>query len=242
MPVGFYDHGAFLLIAVVLPLYGAFITYPKFLKAVAADPRVRLASYSMSVVQLIWFTGVAVVAWPSADRPFARIGLVWSQADPFFSGLAVAVAIAVVQYAQGRRILADERRRAVALKHMERILPWLPHTAEEFKMFVFFALSVGLWEEIFWRGFLLWYLGHYASQHVALILSCVLFGAAHLYQGWRGMVATGLTGVVFAGVYLLTRSLWMSMMLHAFILLNTGRLALRLLEHEDSDLVELNPS
>lgn len=242
MAVDPYDFWAVLLFAIFLPLYGAFVTYPKFLKAVAADPSLRLRNYVIVIVYCLCFTAFAVVVWPSVDRPFAAIGLTLSTAPSFLSGLAAAVAVALVQFAQAQRILANEHRRAVALKQMERVLPWLPHTAEEFKMFVFLALSVGLWEEIFWRGYLPWFLGHDINQDLALIVSCALFGVAHLYQGWRGVVLTGLIGLVFAGVYVLTGSLWVSMVLHALTLLSTGRLTLRLLQCEDSSMPELNPS
>jgi hypothetical protein len=43
----------------------------------------------------------------------------------------------------------------------------------------------------------------------SLLATSALFGAMHAYQGLSGIIATGLTGLVFGGVYLTTgRNLW----------------------------------
>jgi CAAX protease family protein len=48
-----------------------------------------------------------------------------------------------------------------------------------------------------------------------MVVSSALFGLAHAYQGVSGMVATGLTGLLFAGVYLATgRNLWAAIIAH----------------------------
>lgn len=48
-----------------------------------------------------------------------------------------------------------------------------------------------------------------------MLASSLLFGIVHAYQGLSGMVATGLTGLVFAAVYLATgRNLWAAIVAH----------------------------
>ena len=48
--------------------------------------------------------------------------------------------------------------------------------------------------------------------------SSALFGAVHAYQGLSGVFATGLTGPVFAGVYLVTgRNLWATIVSHGVL-------------------------
>jgi membrane protease YdiL (CAAX protease family) len=48
-----------------------------------------------------------------------------------------------------------------------------------------------------------------------MAVSSALFGLAHAYQGVSGMVATGLTGLLFAGIYLATgRNLWAAIIAH----------------------------
>jgi membrane protease YdiL (CAAX protease family) len=48
-----------------------------------------------------------------------------------------------------------------------------------------------------------------------VLLSSLLFGLAHIYQGWKGAVSASILGVVFAGLYLITGSLLLPMVIHA---------------------------
>jgi len=75
-------------------------------------------------------------------------------------------------------------------------------------------------EEAGYRGWILTRcaeLGRYSRSAWigGMVVSSALFGLAHSYQGISGMVATGLTGLLFAGVYLATgRNLWAAIVAH----------------------------
>ena len=52
----------------------------------------------------------------------------------------------------------------------------------------------------------------------AALASSVLFGVIHTYQGVSGVIATGLTGLVFAAVYLGSgRNLWPAVIAHGVL-------------------------
>ena len=80
-------------------------------------------------------------------------------------------------------------------------------------------------EETLWRGFLFWYLGQSMPIWVAAIISAVGFGLAHGYQGLANVPRVAFVGAVFSGLYLLTGSLWLSIILHAAVDLLQGRMA-----------------
>jgi membrane protease YdiL (CAAX protease family) len=70
------------------------------------------------------------------------------------------------------------------------------------------------------RGFLLYYLGVYMPHINTLervVLISLFFGLAHIYQGWAGAAAAGTLGLVLAGLYLLTGSLFLPMAIHALV-------------------------
>src|SRR5262245_60844886 len=75
-------------------------------------------------------------------------------------------------------------------------------------------------EELAYRGWILACCaeigGHSrGAWFAAVLVSSVLFGAVHAYQGLSGMISTGLTGVVFAVTYLATgRNLWATIIAH----------------------------
>lgn len=75
-------------------------------------------------------------------------------------------------------------------------------------------------EELAYRGWILARCvevggGSRSAWVAAVLVSSVLFGAVHAYQGLSGMISTGLTGVVFGVTYLATgRNLWTAIIAH----------------------------
>ncbi len=90
-------------------------------------------------------------------------------------------------------------------------------------------------EEVAYRGWIMNRLAEVgrfspSAWMVAVLASSVLFGVIHLYQGLSGVIATGLSGVVFAMVYVVTgRNLWAAIVTHgvsnttSFVLMYLGR-------------------
>jgi membrane protease YdiL (CAAX protease family) len=89
-------------------------------------------------------------------------------------------------------------------------------------------------EEFVYRGYLLNRLAQLfgsrkAGWVVALVLTSVLFGLGHRYQGLSGIVTTGLNGLIFGLLYLASkRNLWVPILAHGssntvgFLLIYTG--------------------
>lgn len=95
-------------------------------------------------------------------------------------------------------------------------LDFLPVTPAETAVFdLVLAPIASAGEEIVYRGFLmgqLWLLT--GNGWIAAVLSSVVFGLVHGYQGIWGIVRTGLIGMVFAVGVILTGSLVPSMIAH----------------------------
>jgi len=79
------------------------------------------------------------------------------------------------------------------------------------------------------------YLGIHISFTAALVLSTILFGFAHIYQGWKGVLGTGLVGGVLAYLYLSTGSLLLPIVLHILIDARIVFLAPTLLKLDDQE-------
>ena len=52
---------------------------------------------------------------------------------------------------------------------------------------------------------------------LSVIISSVIFGLGHLYQGWFGVMKTTVAGICLAILVLLTKSVWPAMIAHAGI-------------------------
>lgn len=97
----------------------------------------------------------------------------------------------------------------------------LPTTRGELAWGALLSITAGVTEELFFRLLLPLLLVLCGSPGVAAFaLACVLFGAAHRYQGAAGMVATALVGAVLTLAYLLSGSLAAAVLLHVAIDLN----------------------
>ena len=102
----------------------------------------------------------------------------------------------------------------------EGVLSILPRTPAERRGFAVLASTGGSTEGTVWRGLVI-------AALVALlpplplvgyvIVSAVVFGWAHLYQGVAGIFTTAAMGLIFAFLYLATSSLLVPIVLHALM-------------------------
>jgi len=97
--------------------------------------------------------------------------------------------------------------------------------------FVLLSLTAGICEEVLFRGYLLWYLSCLVPTVAAWLAGALLFGMAHAYQGSGGVLRTGLVGAGLVALYVISGSLWLPMILHAFVDVNSGLLAYAYLKH-----------
>lgn len=93
----------------------------------------------------------------------------------------------------------------------------IPRTKKEKKWFLFVSLTAGICEEIVWRGCLLFLLQDIfpaLSMLTAGIISCILFGLIHCYQGIHGIIKTAIISVIFVLLYFVTDSIFPGIFLH----------------------------
>lgn len=78
-----------------------------------------------------------------------------------------------------------------------------------------FAMFIGLHEEALFRGFVLGRLrALFGSTVAAVLISTVIFGSLHAYQGMVGVVQTGMVGLVLALVAVRCRTIWPAVVAH----------------------------
>jgi membrane protease YdiL (CAAX protease family) len=209
------DHVLALVLAVFFPIRSATFGYRRLVQAAEADvPRVRVWLYRQAVAIQWTLSALLVALWIGQRRPWLELGLEWHgslRTYTVFLGVAIAVAGVAFQLPRVFRdadTLARIRRR---LAHMPRMIP-----AGEDEMRLFYALSItaGVCEELLFRGFLFWYAMHFMPWPWAAAATVLLFGIGHSYQGPTGIVTTSIAGAVFMTLYLMTGSLYLSMLVH----------------------------
>jgi membrane protease YdiL (CAAX protease family) len=99
-------------------------------------------------------------------------------------------------------------------------LALLPRTREERLTFAMLAVTAGICEEVVFRGFGFAYVRFLwpgVTDGWLIVITSVVFGLAHLYQGPRGVLLTGLAGAVFASMTVETGSLLPAIAVHAMV-------------------------
>lgn len=207
-------------LALVQPLAGV-RRWSAFLGRLAAEPELRLRFYRRGVRRQWALTAVLLaVALLTGVRPDG-LGLGWrvAGASSVAGALAAAAAVSLVVVGALRWQAARCPDAAVLGQVLRRVAPLLPVGGRERRWFGMVAVTAGVCEEVVYRGFLVRYLmsvGH-LSLGAALVVSAVVFGLGHAYQGVLGMVGAGLLGYVLAQLYATTGSLWMPIVAHVLL-------------------------
>jgi uncharacterized protein len=206
----------FLFLSIVLPWRGRermrhFMTQP----AVSGRERIRLY---ISTILFQWLLA-AVVAWRASARGLTcpQLGLAKERLPSIvLLSLIGATLIAVAHWMNLRRLAGSNHPAAEKLRAMAARL--FPQSAKETVLFTILAVTAGICEEFIFRGFAIAVLfGAGVSSWIAVLVSSLMFGAAHLYQGKGGSIGTGILGIVFASIRIAYHSIFPVVIWHAVL-------------------------
>ncbi|MBD3163420.1 MAG: CPBP family intramembrane metalloprotease [Candidatus Eisenbacteria bacterium] len=219
------DHLLVALIAVAYPLFftvGWFRSGRSRLETGEADSRRRF--YYQSMIELWLLTPLAIAWWLGSGRALSAVGLGLPGGWAFWGGAIVVVAIASGLGYQVATVRASADARAQVRKQFRGVSAlMIPRGGGERRLWVGLSLTAGFCEEVLYRGYLLWYLMVWLPAPIAVFVSAVLFGMAHLYLGLGiGVVRATIVGVVLGAAYLLTGTLWVPIAIHAVVDVASG--------------------
>ncbi|MGH8287404.1 MAG: CPBP family intramembrane glutamic endopeptidase [Steroidobacteraceae bacterium] len=172
----------------------------------------------LTIIVKQWLTAAAVV-WIAQRHHvhWSEIGLGHIDLTRTVGACAVlTAALAIVAVLNLRQI----RKLAPAQlgKVFGRMQTFYPDGLFEQGIFLVLAASAGICEELIYRGLLLNFLAAVSqSLWPGALLSSLVFGLGHAYQGKKGIIETSMLGLVFAGLYVFTRSLYAGQLLHFLI-------------------------
>ena len=175
----------------------------------------RIAVYLRLTLSLTLMGAVILSPWVLTGRELAELGFRYETSWRFWGTSAVVALVGLFYWGVLTQLALSAAMHAESSELVRRnpAVKLFPRSPKELRFWTLCAASTAA-EEIFYRGFILWYLARTMDVAAAGVLSCVLFGAAHAYQGARGMLRTGVMGVVFLATYLTADSLWPAIALH----------------------------
>jgi membrane protease YdiL (CAAX protease family) len=191
--------------------------YRALVARVATDPTARLRHYRRGIAGEWISVAIIVGIGALAGHTAASIGLRLPDDAWFTTQLVGQIALLLIittLFMRHPRFLDPLRRQA------RGFLALLPRTREERVTFAALAVTAGICEEIVFRGFGFAYVRFIwpgVTDGWLIVITSVVFGLAHLYQGPRGVVLTGLAGAVFASMTVTTGSLLPAIAVHAMV-------------------------
>jgi membrane protease YdiL (CAAX protease family) len=209
--------------ALAWPLYDYTILWPRFLRRARSAPeRARWRMWTTTIAQQWALVTVGVLLFGAYQRPLAALGLRAPPGWRLWASALFLAAVAANYLITARRIARSASAQASVRRQLGQLTMLLPHSVRELRGFAVLALTAGFCEEFLFRGYLIWALTPALGWWGAATVSAPLFGLAHAYQGWLGVVRTTLVGVVFVAVVRAFDSLYPAIALHAIIDLAAG--------------------
>jgi uncharacterized protein len=197
----------FLVLAVVVPWRGR-IRLKQLLAKPRVESRERVSLY-LSTILFQW-VAVGIAGWRAWAHGYTRPELGLSTGPnllrTIIAGIVGTVLLASLHWMNFRRMgrLLDKLPRRVQAM-ATRILP---QSATERLPFSALAITAGCCEEFLYRGFAMAAFARAGFPiWASVVVSSVLFGAAHLYQGRGGLIGTGILGLLFGAFRAYTGSL-----------------------------------
>lgn len=230
------------------PVY-IYYTWEGDKRLVLLNPNKRIGLY-VSTIAMLWLPVLVlmfVVFQSSSGNRLALddIGFIFNQPISFeqlglvlhldlenLIGLLCVFVLSAYFYYSLKRLKNGQNRQKTAqeqatLRQQMTYIQWfLPTNPKEYRWFIFgVSVTAGICEEILFRGYLLHALGEYVPMYGAVLISSVLFGLPHIYQGPTHVFRTALLGLILSLIYWATGSLLVPVLLHIVVDVYGGALA-----------------
>lgn len=216
MEIGFWIIIVFLLL--YEPIIGYF-HFQKFKKYVVVNENERIKYYTNTIIGLWVPTAFILLLVGITDLTLKQIGLVIPKLNTevlgswlTYIGLGIGLLylILVLYYIIGYKFSDKIKQELLKKKEEEleksEVSPIFPITKKEKKLWTYVSLTAGVTEEIIYRGFLIFAVGYLFPNlqiMIVVLISSVLFGLAHSYQGFTmGVLRTTIFGILFSVLYI----------------------------------------
>ncbi len=206
------------LLAFYVVLVGPWLGRISFQKArrriQSGDPLAKVRFYREIVVEQVVTTGVVLWLWLSGAISAQSLGLNTPRHWIWTAAVVTALCFYLLWSAAKLRPKAEKIRQ----RYKDSLAALFPDSNQDRRWFGAISIGAGISEELVYRGFLMYYLSAnipHVNVLEKVLLTSIIFGFGHLYQGWKGVLSTGIGGIVFALFYVLSGSLLPSAVLHA---------------------------
>jgi uncharacterized protein len=210
-------HLLIVYLSVVTPVWG-YYSYKKFQREYPGNPGIKMAYYCLTVFEL--WTLAAVFAGYAALKglPLSRLG--FSDAD--WGSVSIMLLTALITYTAAPLVMMRTvpGYKELIEKQLRLAGDFLPAGQREKRFWLLVSATAGICEEWLFRSFMFYYFPLIIpgiSMALVIVISSLLFGLGHSYQGFKGVLTTAFMGGLFGCLYYFTGSIVLCMVLHFLI-------------------------
>lgn len=177
----------------------------------------HVANYSVTIVWEWVLAGIAYWGIRIRRVPVRQlIGERWHEAREFFTDAGVA-AIFWIFSLMALAVLGVFLRLLHLQGAQKQIAELAPQSALEVALWIALSVTAGICEEFVFRGYLQQQFGGLSGRlWVGVVISSLLFGSAHGYEGASGMVMITAYGALFSVLAIKRRNLRAGMIAHGW--------------------------
>ena len=191
------------------------IAYQKARKRfLAGDRLAKLKLYREGVIEQVVVTATVLGSWFLGSISGVSLGI--RAPYSWFWNTATLVVLVILLLWSGVRLSAKAEK--IRKRFQDSLGMLFPDSPQDRRWFGALSIGAGISEELVFRGFLMYYLSAYVPQInmvEKIFLTSVVFGLAHIYQGWKRAIPTGIGGVILALMYVFSGSLLLGVVVHA---------------------------
>ena len=210
-------------LVVVVPLIGLWKNRRLARWTHAGRQDARLATYRWIMI-LEWTMALVMVGWwLQLGRGTAPLLLNVGFAGWRWLPVGLAAALVAMQVWQTRVALGKREELEKVRQNLGDLVILAPRDERELKVFAALSITAGICEEVIYRGVLMAVVTSVTGHWPALVVTSVVFGLGHAYQGTGGILKTAAVGLVMGLLTLFSGSLVPAMVLHAVIDLTAGQ-------------------
>ena len=155
--------------------------------------------YEVVLLGYVWLLGLMLRKVPLREL----IGGRWANVKDFF--LDVGIALLFWLAVAGMLVFAHFE---LGFSGVDAAKSMYPQTVIELVVFIVLAVFAGFCEEIIFRGYFQRQFTAWTGNVAAgVVLQAIVFGSAHMYQGWKGVLVITVYGAMFGALAALCKSL-----------------------------------
>ena len=208
------------------PVNDYFVLWPAFRRLSQVDPawaRKWLWASAMGNPWTLIAFGAAL--WWTSDRSWTSLGFTVPDGWRLWTALTLIVLLTAYYASALTTLVRSADARASMRQQIGPLSAVVPHTRTDMYWFGGVSLTAGFCEESLYRGYFISVLSPWLGWWGAAALSVACFASGHAYQGWHGVLRTGILGAAFTLVVALFASLWPAIALHALVDVGSGLMA-----------------